>query len=153
MVSHSGRGPAYPCNIPFSLGSPPFGMNTERMSPAPEWVAELHPPFAHTTNPPPGLLTPLQRLVITNGQDSPDDPPLSPTTPTSTGSSQQRWHPHPSHMTSQEIPHMLREIRDVIGNLATSVNSLKDVVSDLWGGQRSGPSSTPVQGSGRGSRG
>ena len=153
MVSHGGGGPAYPRDIPFSLGSPPSGANTERTTPAPERVAGLHPPFAHTTNPPPGLSTPSRRLTITNGQDSPDDQPLSPTTPTSTGSGQQRRRPRPSHTTSQEIPQMLGEMRDVIGNLATSVNGLKDVVSDLRAEQRSGPSSTPVRGSGRGSRG
>ena len=45
---------------------------------------------------------------------------------------------------------MLGEMRDVIDNLAVSVNGLKDVVSDLRAGQSTDSNSTPVRGSGRG---
>ena len=45
---------------------------------------------------------------------------------------------------------MLGEMRDVIDNLAVSVNGLKDAVSDIRAGQSMDSSSTPVRDSGRG---
>ena len=74
----------------------------------------------------------------------------SPTTPTPVSSRHQRRRSHSSHTPGQEIPQMLGEMRDVIGNLATSVNGLKDVVSDLQARRSTGFGPTPVRGSGRG---
>lgn len=101
--------------------------------------------------------TPLSSAAGSNAETprAPDfpyvnDPPISPTTPTSTSSGHQRRRSRSSNASGQEIPRMLGEMREVIGTLAMSVNGLKDVVSDLQAGQSRGPGTTPVRGSGRG---
>ena len=58
------------------------------------------------------------------------EPLLSPTTPTPVDRGRQRLRSRPNTL-SQEIPQMLGEMKNVIVNLATSVNGLKDAVSDL----------------------
>jgi hypothetical protein len=78
-------------------------------------------------------------------------PPLSPTTPTPVGAGRQRWRSRTSYTFGQEIPQMLGDMKDVIGDLAASVNGLKDVVSDLRAGQGipGGFGSTSARSSGR----
>ena len=81
-----------------------------------------------------------------------DEAPPSPTTPTPVGRGRQRWRPRQSNTINQEIPQMLGEMRTVIGDLATSVNGLKDAVSDLQSSQNTsgGFGSAPVRSSGKG---
>ena len=113
-----------------------------------------HPSTGHT---PPDTPPVAREAPITPIQsDSPhtSESPPSPTTPTPAGAGRRR-HPHASQTFGREIPQMLGEMRDVIGDLAVSVNSLKDVVSDLQAGKNTGSGSIPARGSrrGRGSRG
>lgn len=113
-----------------------------------------HPSTGHAT---PDVPPVAQTTPSTPWQsDSPrtSEFPLSPTSPTPAGTGRRR-HSYASRTFGREIPQMLGEMRDVIGNLAVSVNGLKDVVSDLQAGQSTGSGSVPVRGSrrGRGSRG
>jgi len=110
----------------FSLGSPGHTPATHTAPPTTETLGQSDTPH-------------------TNG------PPHSPTSPTPAGPGRQ-WRSRPSHTPGQEVPQMIGEMRDVIDNLAMSVNSLKDVVSDLRAGQSTGSGSIPVRGS-RGRRG
>ena len=165
-ASHSGGGPAYLHDNHFS---PPIDANAERTTPVPERVTEASVPFAHTADPLPGPSSSPHQLTAIRGRSfrtswtgadlaslghtptlHSDDLPISPTTPTSTGSGHQRRRSRSSYTTGQAIPQMLGEMRDVIGSLAMSVDGLKDIVSDLRAGQNPGPGSTPVRGSGRG---
>ena len=167
-VSHSGGGPAYPQDNPLSL-SPPIDANAEQTTPVPERATEVFAPFAHIADPLPGPSSSSHQLTAIRGRSfraswtgadlaslghaptlHTGDPPISPTTPTSTGSGHQQRRSRSSHSTGQGIPQMLGEMRDVIGSLAMSVDGLKDVVSDLRAGRTTGPSSTPARGSGRG---
>lgn len=170
---------ANPQDNAFSLGSPPFGRRTStpRRSPStfsvppqqPATVGERSPhtsrmdiddpsPGRASTPPPPAAtsfnLGSPPALGRSNRPHS-NEPLVSPTSPTPIGAGRQRQRPRPSHMSGQEIPQMLGEMRDVIGNLAASVNGLKDAVSDLRAEQRtagsSGQTSTRQSGGRRGS--
>lgn len=115
-------------------------------------------PPVHTSTPPLAVTSSSTEVPPIPGQ--PDQPrtneqPLSltaPTPPAPAGTGQQQRRSGPSNTLGQEIPQMLGEMREVISNLAVSVNSLKDAVSDLRAGQSTPGSSgsAPVRGSGRG---
>ena len=168
-ASHSGGGSVYPHDNPFFPFSPPIDANAEQTTLVPERATEVFAPFTHSADPLPGPSSSSHQLTAIRGRSfrtswtgadlaslghaptlHTGDPPISPTTPTSTGSGHQRRRSRSSHTTGQGIPQMLGEMRDVIGSLAMSVDGLKDVVSDLRAGQNPGPGSTPVRGSGRG---
>ena len=78
--------------------------------------------------------------------------PLSPTSPVPSSSGWNRQHSRHPNTFGQDVPQMLGEMKDVIANLAASVNGLKDAVSDLRTRQSppTGLGSVPVRRSEKG---
>ena len=124
-----------PLSGPSALSQGFHTVRTDTIHPFPGYTPAAFPP-----------VTPSNALTLrTPGQSRASKSPLYPTTPTSVGAG--GWRSRPSSTFGQEIPLILGEMRDVIGNLAASVNGLKDVVSDLQVGRNAGSRR------GRGSRG
>ena len=134
----------------IDLPSGPSTLSQERLING-EASHTLHTDINHPTPGPPSTVfppvTPSSTPVLGNlGQPFTSESFPSLTTPTPVEAGQRR-RSRPSNTIGQEIPQMLGEMKDVIGNLAASVDSLKGVVSDLQVGQNT------RSGRGRGSRG
>ena len=116
-----------------------YHANTERVSTTSAAIPHVSAP---ATEPAPGQSSQLH---------TPETLP-SPPTPTPVGSGRRRGRSRQSNAIDQEIPQMLGEMRTVIGDLATSVNGLKDAVSDLRSGQNTlgGFGAASVRNSGKG---
>ena len=142
-VATRGGGSVYSEDNPLSLGTPPFGLNAEHPGSSVPSQQSSDPNeqnfhasqmgtnrgFPRRT---PTLLPPATasraEVPLAPQQSDPsytDEPPFSPTTPT------RQHNSRPSGKPRQEVPRMLGEMRDVMENLAVSINGLKDVVSDL----------------------
>jgi hypothetical protein len=141
--THVRGGPAYLQGDVFSHRSPHLGSNTERTASPFEQVAgaSAHMDIDH---PPP---SPGQ-----SSQFRTNESPLSPTTPTPTGGRRQRQRPSQSDTYGKEIPQMLGNVRDIMSNLATSIEGLKDAIYDLRTQQNTpgGSGSVPAHSSRKG---